>query len=59
MLRLDFELDEALRRAIINNIDMLDYVNPAKVNAEIAKMEKIDITRAKDILFSFGIQERY
>jgi len=59
MLRLDFELDEALRKAIINNIDMLDYVNPAKVNTEIVKMEKIDVTKAKEILFSFGIQERY
>ena len=59
MLRFDFTLDEALRKAIINNIDMLDYVNPAKVNAEIAKMEKIDVAKAKEILFSFGIQERY
>lgn len=59
VLKLNFELDESLRRAIINNIDMLEYVNPAKVNAEIMKMEQIDIAKAKEILFSFGIQERY
>jgi len=59
MLRLGFELDDNLRKAIINNIEMLEYVNQAKVNAEIIKMEQIDALKAKEILLSFGIQERY
>lgn len=58
-LRLGFALETSLEKAIISNIDMLEYVNPAKVNAEIVKIEHIDILKAKDLLFSYGINERY
>jgi tRNA nucleotidyltransferase/poly(A) polymerase len=58
-LRLGFTLDEPLKRAIINNLDMLEYINPAKVNAEIAKMERHDPAQTKELLMSYGIRERY
>ncbi len=58
-LKLGFELDKNLHQAIINNIEMLEYVNASKVNTEIVKMERIDEIKAKELLFSFGIQERY
>ncbi len=59
MLKLDFTFEEELQRAIIANIDMLEYVNPAKVNAEIVKMERLDPLKAKELLLSFGLRERY
>ncbi|MFA5236026.1 MAG: hypothetical protein WC399_04220 [Bacilli bacterium] len=58
-LRLGFTLDEPLRQALVDNVDMLEYVNGAKVNAEIAKMERIDPLNAQALLKSYGIKERY
>ncbi len=58
-LRLGFTLDEPLQRAIVNNVDMLEYLTGAKVNDEIAKMERVDTQGAKALLQSYGIKERY
>jgi len=58
-LKLGFALDPELKKALIGNIEMLEYVNPAKVNAEIVKIERVDPLKAKDLLFSYGINERY
>ncbi|HAV19891.1 MAG TPA: hypothetical protein DCX17_02555 [Firmicutes bacterium] len=58
-MRLGFDIDEPLKQAIIHNIDMLAYITPAKVNAEINKMLHIDEEQTKHLLNSFGIQEAY
>jgi tRNA nucleotidyltransferase (CCA-adding enzyme) len=58
-MKLDFCLEQQLKRAIINNIDMLDYLKPEKVNSEINKMNKIDEQKTRDLLLSFGLKERY
>jgi tRNA nucleotidyltransferase/poly(A) polymerase len=58
-LKLGFEFEPSLERAIVNNIDMLDYIKPAKINEELAKIRVIDEPAATRLLMSYGIREHY
>jgi len=55
-LKLGFEFDEATGRAIKNNWDLLEFLNPAKVAEEMAKMNRIDAGGAEKLIAKYSGQ---
>lgn len=53
-LKLGFDFDEATSRAIKNNWDLLEFLNPAKVAEEIAKMNRIDAACADKLIAEYS-----
>lgn len=59
VIKLDFTLGSNLAKAISNNADLLEYLTPAKINAEIEKMEHMDMDKTMILLNEFGLRARY
>lgn len=55
-LKLGFELEQKTARAIKNNWDLLEFLNPAKVSEEMAKMKRIDAAAAEQLIAQYSSQ---
>jgi len=53
-LKLGFEIEPDTAKAIKNNWDLLEFLQPAKVNEELAKLKALDAAKALSLLKVFG-----
>ena len=58
-LTLDFLLDEELKKAIVDNVSLLEKINPSKINVEIKKIMDIDEEKGLALLSEFNIKSKY
>ena len=58
-LTLDFLLDEELKKAIVDNVSLLEKINPSKINIEIKKIMDIDEEKGLALLSEFNIKSKY
>lgn len=55
-LKLGFEFDVETARAITNNWDLLEFLNPAKVSEEMTKMNKIDPAAVAKLVAQYSVK---